>query len=319
MKDNYKVIIVAMSLILAFSLVLATSLYAPGNAPVSSKALKNEDFNPVENIIGTPISQSSMQERFSSMSETREENGEKSITVITEETLYKMWDSMTDENYKVYSLSTEEVLYIISDSIRLYYEYDEIILSGYVDEKYNYTPPKYSNGWFGVKPGLQADVIYPIHDLDSYRIGEDYFKYSSYKYSEEEKQKIIDERSKSVAYGIMINEIYKIITYRIKALSSPACFATLGEAAGITAEEWNNNTEYKTKCYIPGFTSDTDRAEIINQLNPRRNFTDTSNLFDFFKYDINGTEMSINLISNNWETTSKVFPTAELEAQKPEK
>jgi hypothetical protein len=75
-----------------------------------------------------PVSYNDMQKKFSDMSEISEDG--RSITVITEEYLKDYWRSNYEKEV-IHSLTTEEVYFIIQDSIRIYEEYDEVVLTGY--------------------------------------------------------------------------------------------------------------------------------------------------------------------------------------------
>lgn len=74
-----------------------------------------------------PVSQEELKAKFSAMYDFSK--GNKTVSVISETYLEDFWSS-NNEKEVVHSLSIPEVLYIIQDSIRLYNEYDTIILAG---------------------------------------------------------------------------------------------------------------------------------------------------------------------------------------------
>lgn len=76
----------------------------------------------------TPVSQEELKAKFSSMYDFSK--GNKTVSVISETYLKDFWRS-NEESEVVHSLSIPEVLYIIQDSIRIYNEYDTIILPGF--------------------------------------------------------------------------------------------------------------------------------------------------------------------------------------------
>lgn len=74
-----------------------------------------------------PISQAEMNNKYEAMSEITE-NG-KTITIISERYLDEYWRNI-NQNGSVVSLSTDEVYYIVRDSIEKYLSYDFINLAG---------------------------------------------------------------------------------------------------------------------------------------------------------------------------------------------
>ena len=298
MRGNGKVIGISVTLILSFVLALTCVLYVHGEVSIPEKTITDEEFDPVTSMIGEPTPQSDMQKKFNAMSEVNESNGKKSITVITEETLHKMWDDMTDEDYEVKSLTTEEVLYIINDSIRIYNEYDEIIIPEYRDEEYLNNLPKNEDTSLQslVKPDFGRSVFEPIHDIDNYRIGEEYF--TSY-YTDEEKQALIDLPSQSTAYSIMMGQISKLIHFRILALSSPGC--TIYMTGGVKDPD---DKLYGDVIYVPELEKITEPLSWIQFLED-----EYKGQFDFFTYD--GYGAAIYLITSAGQQ-ARVFPTEEL-------
>ena len=320
MKENLKIFITAISFIIVFALLLSGAFYSFAAAPVPSHALTKDDFNPLMNLLGNPTPQQELRDKFLKMSAVTETEGKRSITVITEETLKEMWDDMTDDDYKINSLSVDEVLFIISDSIRLYNEYDEIVLCGYGDEVYLSSLEKFSAL---VKPELEENIVVPIHDLDSYRINISYkiddsryriflpghFNSSSIdeNYTEEEMAKIIESSSKQAAYRNMIRDIYKIITYRITALSSPSCFTNTSEVENEPITEWINTNILEF--YLPEYSDTGDRSAVMKQLK--------SNALDYFSFRFDELFPRIHLVTNNEGKQRSVFPTTELELANP--
>ncbi len=93
-----------------------------------SSHMPSDGYNP-PSLEDDPIAK-----KFSEMSVV--DTSSRTITVISEEYLTKMW--VTDfYDGKIYSLSAEEVKYIIEDSVRIYSEYDTIILNHFF---LNHTP-----------------------------------------------------------------------------------------------------------------------------------------------------------------------------------
>lgn len=76
----------------------------------------------------TPVSQEELKAKFSAMYAFSE--GNKTVSVISESYLKDFWNSNYEKEV-VHSLSIGEVMYIIQDSIRIYNEYDTVILTGF--------------------------------------------------------------------------------------------------------------------------------------------------------------------------------------------
>jgi hypothetical protein len=168
-----------------------------------------------------PVAQNDMQKKFSDMSEISEDG--KTITVITEEYLKDYWRSNYEKEV-IHSLTTEEVYFIIQDSIRIYEEYDEVVLTGFasissmmqVAERFPFVEDKV------IKTQLDAIPYYEWDDIEA---------------------------------------IYEIILYRLKALSSPKAFFTGEEAIRFVGWDPMSSDPILalTTFYIPDYSENTDR------------------------------------------------------------
>ena len=115
-----------------------------------------------------PAAQNDMQKKFSDMSEISEDG--RSITVITEEYLKDYWRSNYEKEV-IHSLTTEEVYFIIQDSIRIYEEYDEVVLTDFasvssmmqVAERFPFVKPD-------VSPYYEWDDTEAIYEIILYRL-----------------------------------------------------------------------------------------------------------------------------------------------------
>ena len=102
----------------------------------------------------TPISQEELKAKFSAMYDFSK--GNKTVSVISETYLKNFWSS-NHEKEVAHSLSIPEVLYIIQDSIRIYNEYDTIILVGFSANT--------SNAAIRIRfPALEQQTITPNSD-----------------------------------------------------------------------------------------------------------------------------------------------------------
>lgn len=169
--------------------------------------------------------QESMQKKFSAMYDISEDG--KTITVISKEYLSEFWQS----NYQkevIHSLTTEEVYFIIQDSIRIYREYEKIILTGFnADVSDKAVAERF--------PCIEDDEIF--HCLEKSSVNKD----------EEE------------------SAIYSIIIYRLRALSSPKAFFTGEEAMRFVGEEPEINSTMLpwTVFYIPCYSESTNRDYVL--------------------------------------------------------
>ena len=151
MKNNWKFILSVICIILSSALLLTGCMAAiaasadtprPYQLSTVPQTVPDAGGNFHEEIVyqqaiatpdltEPPVSQEELKEKFSAMCDFSEEN--KTVTVISEVYLAEFW-STHDEQEVVHSLSIPEVLYIIQDSIRIYNEYDAIILPDFSDD-----------------------------------------------------------------------------------------------------------------------------------------------------------------------------------------
>ena len=152
MKKNWKFILSTVSIILSSTLLLfgcmaAITASTDTTHPYQLSAIPqtNPDAGGISNagtihpldfietqidptLQDTPVSQEELKAKFSAMYDFSK--GNNAITVISETHLEDFWRS-NEEREVVHSLTIPEVLYIIQDSIRIYNEYDTIILQGF--------------------------------------------------------------------------------------------------------------------------------------------------------------------------------------------
>lgn len=153
MKNNQKFIVSVASIILSSVLLLtgcmaaiAASADTPQPYQLSTvpqpihDAVDNSVYqsptvipDPVETQIDpvlqeTPVSQEELKAKFSAMYDFS--LGDETVSVISEAYLEDFWSSNAEKEV-IHSLSIQEVLYIIQDSIRIYNQYDTVILEGF--------------------------------------------------------------------------------------------------------------------------------------------------------------------------------------------
>lgn len=279
MKNNVKFFAVVLSLLSVSLLLLIGCMYViaadngeakPYNMEIASEIVSNGSIHTeVEDV---PVSQSELQERFSSMYEIDEDSN--TITVISHDYLERFWQS-NYEREVIHSLTTDEVLFIIQDSINIYYRYDKLILPEFqalssaasISERF---------------PNVNEQVICR---------------------NPQESQRDYEQDKKN---------IHTIILYRLTVLSSPKAFIPAYEAilfVGDNPEEYNGMYP-ASLFYIPGYSAETDRNSLLYLLGGETDFTDFENWIDFFDVSPWGTA---DILFKTKETSTQVFPTAEME------
>ena len=283
MKRNVKFFTIVISLLLLSSIILTGCMYAIAAdngemKPYDLNGQKENSDSPGGNIVeDAPIAQDSLQAKFEAMYEISEDG--KTITVISKDYLNDYWRSNYEKEV-IHSLTTEEVYFIIQDSIRIYEEYDEVVLTGFasissmiqVAERFPFVKDKVIK--------TQPDVT-PYYDWDD------------------------------------TAAIYEIILYRLKALSSPKAFFT-GEEAMLSVgknPEPNSTMLPWTTFYIPSYSKNTNRDYILSVVGYGSAMNSTviedefSELFGF----CNKNGAYIYFESKNYEQSTKVYPTIELD------
>ena len=281
MKNNFKFFSIVLVLLLASSIVLTGCMYAIAAENGDAKVYDmGSQISADSNIIvddDTPTSQTELQKKFSAMYDISEDG--KTITVISKEYLSEFWYSNYEKEV-IRSLSVEEVYFIIQDSIRIYEEYDEVVLTGFAS---------YSSMMQVAKrfPFVEDRVIKTQPDVTPY-------------YDEDDTA-----------------AIYEIILYRLKALSSPKAFFTGEEAMLSVGKNAGPNSTMLpwATFYIPNYSKSTNRDYILSVVGYGSAMNSTviedefSELFSF----CNKNSVYISFESKNYEQSTKVYPTEELD------
>lgn len=136
---NSKIIIIAASLVLAAALALCGCVYLIGQPDDETKQYDPDGMSLPSVIEEAPSAQSEMQKKFGAYGrEETGENGERIFRLFTEE---QIEESLTlRKNGERRSLTYEEILFLINDSIRMYFEYDKIILTDYICHTHDKNP-----------------------------------------------------------------------------------------------------------------------------------------------------------------------------------
>lgn len=287
MKRNVKFFTIVISLLLLSSIILTGCMYA---IAADNGEMKPYDLNgqksssesdggkaPGHILEDAPAPQDLLKEKFKSMYEISEDG--KSITVISEDYLNNYWRSNYEKEV-IHSLTTEEVYFIIQDSIRIYEEYDEVVLTGFAS----------------VSSMMQVAERFPFVEDKTIKTQPDVTPYYDWDDTE---------------------AIYEIILYRLKALSSPKAFFTGEEAIRSVGREPGIDSTMLpwTTFYIPNYSENTDRSTVLKAIgyavipNIDYHVDVISDLFSF----CNKNGAYINFESKNYEQSTKVYPTVELD------
>lgn len=129
---NKKIIIIAASLVLAAALALCGCMKVISEPDDETKEYNPEEMTLPSVIEETPTAQSEMQKKFGAYGkEEIGENGEKIFRLFTEEQIEESLKLREDGIRR--SLTFDEIVFIINDSVRMYFEYDKIIITDFVN------------------------------------------------------------------------------------------------------------------------------------------------------------------------------------------
>lgn len=136
---NSKIIIIAASLVLAAALALCGCVYLIGGVPDETRGYDPDEMTLPSVIEETPSVQSELQKKFGAYGrEETGERGERIFRLFTEEQINESIDLRLKGRPR--SLTYEEVLFIINDSVRIYFEYDKIIVTDFMNHTHNNIP-----------------------------------------------------------------------------------------------------------------------------------------------------------------------------------
>lgn len=263
---NVKFIILILTLV-AFSVCFLASLMhlvSDTEEGLKDYLLSEQSFDFNNNHISeeAPTPQEILAEKFQSMYEIDEQ--ENTITVISKKYLEEYWESNYGKNEEIKSLSVDEILFIIQDSIKIYEKYDKVILQGYesklkygnasIRAEFDRRYPKSNDYcWDGDEtekfwrvPYIQTETIQPIDGYD------------------------MEQRKNDVQWAMdtVSKDVQKIIFYRIEALSSPKVFIQKAELLCLVGEdprEFSSKTPEQLY-YCAGMNNANQRQEVLEAL-----------------------------------------------------
>lgn len=276
MKNNFKFFSIVLVLLLASSIVLTGCMYAiaaeNGDAKVYDMGSQISADSNITVDEDTPTAQTELQKKFSAMYDISEDG--KTITVISREYLNEFWHSNYEKEV-IHSVTTEEVYFIIQDSIRVYMEYDKVVLPGFAS----------------LSSTLKVAERFPFV----------------------EEQEVCRPVTSHLDRDKIATDIHTIIMYRLKALSSPKAFFTGADAISFVGGNpaTYDGMYPESVFYIPGYSANTDRDYILSIMGGSSNFTDLKRFTDLFEVSEFG-GVGINFLSVANATVTEVFPTESL-------
>ncbi|MBQ3230741.1 MAG: hypothetical protein IJB49_06950 [Clostridia bacterium] len=276
MKRNTKFFTIVMSLILLSAIILTGCMYA---IAADNGGVKPYDLNIVSgrtNINDSPTSQSDLQRKFSNMSKISETG--RAITVISKEFLDNYWQSI-GIGQESKALTTEEVIFIIQDSIRLYFEYEEYTLCGNMS---------YLN---------QHAKLVECTSLPNGTIT----------------LSTLDEGMLENNFDVISEDIHRIILYRLAALSTTDSFIFADEAMKIiNCLETPDSIFLKSIFYVPSDAPVKDYNVLAEFINGKIDDTKHIKIFDICY--CGDTRVMFYADGSNSDSVADLFPTAEMMA-----
>lgn len=320
---NSKIIIIAAALVLASALALCGFMYLISEPPEETKELTQGEMTLPPVIEETPTAQSEMQKKFSVYGkEENGENGEKIFHLFTCEQVEESLQ-MRKEGVRR-SLTFDEISFIINDTVRIYFEYDKIVM------------PDFSNHTTGVEINLYHSSIiqydkefwnsiedmhtYLMNRLNSYESCEceqkvEYTTVTTYHgdFSEYE-----DYESAFSAYDDMMLQIEMMISERLRILDTGTLFFCKS-----TGNSFYNQHMYGILLdggsygdYSQYTAAFEDRLG-FNNSNNNVTSVDTPYLIGNRVYNVFEALNSSYIYFVTDGVENKIFPTAELEAIRP--
>ena len=303
MKNSKKIIIIAASLVIASVLILLGCMHFLAEPPEETKGYNPDEMSLPSVIEETPTAQSALQKKFGAYGrEETGENGEKIYRLFTEEQIAESL-SLREKGERR-SLTYEEIAFIVNDSIRMYFEYDKIIVTDFADHEH---PESTSILDYDIKLGTKR---YKRCEVSSVGYSEiipyhgDYSECKSYLSAVE-------------TYNSLIRGIETIILDRLRihdtgtegfCLMSPLPASIYTRFYGILLDGG----------------SVTDHEEYLEAL--EKNIADQLGhkecmypmLLTKDKYDRDSVRPHLTISYNDGESVKQLFPTEELEALRPD-
>lgn len=184
MKNSAKFAILTISILLVFSITLALCISGIGSHKGADHSYDMGDTG-FMSVIGGIASQGEMQKKFGVYNHVETDSESTVLRIFSEEQADNILSQRKDG--KKFCLTYDEALFLINDSVRLYYEYDSIILTSAYET--------------GILSAASSD---PSKVIDCYHGDFSEFNYGS----------------AVQTYNQMLNDINDIIRHRVAMLDS---------------------------------------------------------------------------------------------------
>jgi hypothetical protein len=324
---NTKIIIIAASLVLAAVLALCGCMYLIGEPPEETEELTQGEMTLPPVIEETPIAQSEMQKKFGAYGrEEKGDNGECIFHLFTWEQVEESLQMRKDGIRR--SLTFDEISFIINDTVRLYFEYDKIVMPDFSDHTTGVEINLYhsSEKYYDKAPWSSTEEMneYLLNQLNSYESCESDHKpeYTILRPYHGDFSEYKDYESAIVAYNNMLMQIEKIISERLRILDTGTLFYCKGISSAIY-------TIHMYGILLDG-GSNGDYAQYTAAFEDRMGFKNSDNNVTSVKtpYLLGNREYRDSSLTGITASSyiyfvsedgveSKLFPTAELDAIRP--
>ena len=304
MKNTKRIIIIAVALILASALALGGCMYLISEPPVETKGYVPEEMSLPPVIEETPTAQSEMQKKFGAYGkEEKGRDGEKVFRLFTEEQIEE--SMMLREKGERRSLTYEEILFVINDSIRMYFEYDKIIITDFLN--HTHAEPQGALD-FDLQMGMDR---YDRCEATAYN----YIEIATYHGDYSDKQSYMEALS---TYRTMIDDIESIIVARLRIHDTGTdnyCLKSERDQTRIYGILLDGGELTDAENYF-----DVLKKNIRRELGPRiENDIEAKYpmLLAYDSYDSDSIKPSIEIYYLEGNNRTKLFPTEQLEALRP--
>lgn len=308
---NKKIIIIAASLVLAATLALCGCMHLIGEPPEETQRYDNDEMSVPSVIEETPTAQSEMQKKFGAYGkEAVGINGEKVFYLFTEEQIEESLQMRRNGERR--SLTYDEITFIINDTIRIYQEYDQIVLTDFSE----HTVSEKKMIYHKLSDPPKSSVVY--NSISSL-----YSAFNSCLEKEEYKFKTIDTYHGDLSeynsyytaiaqYSTMLLDIERMIAERLRILDTGTlCYCNNEDGLdnahfyGILLDS-GSNKDYSQ--YIDAFEDCIDNKE----------WGDTNKtLIGVRNYDSSSPYQSVSICYYENRRPVELFPTAELKEMEP--
>lgn len=308
---NSKIIIIAASLVLAAALALCGCVYLIGGVPDETRGYDPDEMTLPSVIEETPSAQSELQKKFGAYG--REETGERGERIFRLFTEEQIEESLTlRKNGERRMLTYEEILFLINDSIRMYFEYDKIIITDFICHTHDKVPTSALD--YDMKLGnnrYRRCEVYTYEYIDLIPYHGDYSDKSSY-------------ADALATYRMMIEDIQTIIFERLRIHDT-------GSDSYCLLSPLNDN-DYTSLYGIlldGGNISDAEKYETVLNNTIKQSMTSKELVAEEDKYpfirmveqydeDSVKPQLSIYYISADEESKERLYPTEQLDALHPD-